>query len=186
MYCCVRGSMRVSAFLWKAPVAGFSPKISNTSARLYANYSFIDCRLCIISLNIRGSRGPLRDGTTLHFLQSVMCTLRIPFSNTQDLLQIVLSYLSVVQVLVCINRPLSFSILAKSGLEYTLFCTYGGRLNSTMTFPPDGMCDYIFFDSLHSGGRNILGTTFEPAVTNFFTVAATWNKTKFGVSVSSE
>ncbi|XP_054923786.1 uncharacterized protein [Dermacentor andersoni] len=37
-----------------------------------------------------------------------------------------------------------------------MVCTMGDRIISKLQFPPDKLCDFIFFDSLYKGGRNVL------------------------------
>lgn len=69
-------------------------------------------------------------------------------------------------------------------MQYALLCTYGGYYNAAIPLPPDGACDFIFFDSLYCNGKNKLGGTYETALKNLFAVASTWNITDIGVSVS--
>ncbi|XP_077490945.1 uncharacterized protein LOC144101685 [Amblyomma americanum] len=65
-----------------------------------------------------------------------------------------------------------------------LFCTYGSRTHSQMPFPGDGVCDYIFYDSVYKDGRNTLstGSGFEEDLNVVLSKACDHNKTEFGVA----
>ncbi|KAK8757188.1 hypothetical protein V5799_000108 [Amblyomma americanum] len=45
-------------------------------------------------------------------------------------------------------------------LNQALLCTYGRLTTRTTKFPPDGLCDYIFYDSMYKHGRDTLTQSY--------------------------
>ncbi|XP_049523126.1 uncharacterized protein LOC125945422 [Dermacentor silvarum] len=72
--------------------------------------------------------------------------------------------------------------------DQPLVCTIGRRLNSTQMFPPDGLCEYIFFDSLYKLGRNSFAepSLFEPNLLIFIDTAPQYQITAFGIGITFE
>ncbi|XP_070380534.1 uncharacterized protein [Dermacentor albipictus] len=70
--------------------------------------------------------------------------------------------------------------------DQPLVCTVGWKLNSTRMFPPDGLCEYIFFDSLYKRGRNsiVAPEGFDPDLRTFIDVAPLHKITAFGVGIT--
>ncbi|XP_050030015.2 uncharacterized protein [Dermacentor andersoni] len=70
--------------------------------------------------------------------------------------------------------------------DQPLVCTMGTTLNSTEMFPPDGLCEYIFYDSLYREGRNSIVSPeqFDPNLRTFMDVAPTYRITAFGIGVT--
>ncbi|KAH7981055.1 hypothetical protein HPB49_021138 [Dermacentor silvarum] len=70
--------------------------------------------------------------------------------------------------------------------DQPLVCTIGRRLNSTQMFPPDGLCEYIFFDSLYKLGRNSFAepSLFEPNLLIFIDTAPLYQITAFGIGIT--
>ncbi|XP_072145896.1 uncharacterized protein [Dermacentor andersoni] len=67
---------------------------------------------------------------------------------------------------------------------YSVVCTVD--CNIRMVVPPDGVCDFIFFDSLYvtcGGGVGDAQTT--PKLQRFFDLAAQGNDTQFGCSIDA-
>ncbi|XP_072140129.1 uncharacterized protein [Dermacentor andersoni] len=67
---------------------------------------------------------------------------------------------------------------------YSVVCTVD--CNIRMVVPPDGVCDFIFFDSLYvtcGGGVGDAQTT--PKLQRFFDLAAQGNNTQFGCSIDA-
>ncbi|XP_050029971.2 uncharacterized protein [Dermacentor andersoni] len=62
----------------------------------------------------------------------------------------------------------------------------GARLNSTQMFPPDGLCEYIFFDSLYKDGRNPLNAPgrYDSNLQTFLGAATAHQITAFGIAIS--
>ncbi|KAK8756513.1 hypothetical protein V5799_000784 [Amblyomma americanum] len=73
----------------------------------------------------------------------------------------------------------------KRGLDArTLLCTYGDATNSSTVFPPDGLCDLIFFDSAYKGYKNVplMQGSFEDNIKVFLSAAQGYQNTEFGVA----
>ncbi|XP_077489197.1 uncharacterized protein LOC144100023 [Amblyomma americanum] len=73
----------------------------------------------------------------------------------------------------------------KRGLDArTLLCTYGDATNSSTVFPPDGLCDLIFFDSAYKGYKNVplIQGSFEDNIKVFLSAAKGYQNTEFGVA----
>ncbi|XP_075559377.1 uncharacterized protein LOC142590864 [Dermacentor variabilis] len=70
--------------------------------------------------------------------------------------------------------------------DQPLVCTMGRRLNSTQMFPPDGLCEYMFFDSLYKQGRNSIASPnlFDPDLLTFIDVAPLHKITAFGIGIT--
>ncbi|XP_049523037.1 uncharacterized protein LOC125945309 [Dermacentor silvarum] len=70
--------------------------------------------------------------------------------------------------------------------DQPLVCTMGRSLNSTRMFPPDGLCEYIFFDSLEKDGRNSLAAPnlFDANLLIFIDAAQLYKITAFGIGIS--
>ncbi|XP_065296152.1 uncharacterized protein [Dermacentor albipictus] len=71
-------------------------------------------------------------------------------------------------------------------LSRSLICTFGTKLNSATVFPPDGLCNYIFFDSLYKNGTNKLDGDSSPNFIYFKEKAMEHNETNFGVGLDFE
>ncbi|KAL1424803.1 hypothetical protein MTO96_019672 [Rhipicephalus appendiculatus] len=69
-----------------------------------------------------------------------------------------------------------------------LLCTYGAKTNASTAFPTDGLCDYIFFDSIYKNDRNFLADTknFAVDLLQFLSVIPKYSKTSFGVGFAFE
>ncbi|KAL3213424.1 hypothetical protein MRX96_051695 [Rhipicephalus microplus] len=67
--------------------------------------------------------------------------------------------------------------------DQPLVCTMGVRTNSTQMFPPDGLCEYLFYDSLYLMGRNTFATQheFDVNLKTFLGIASSYKTTSFGV-----
>nr|XP_054925851.1 uncharacterized protein LOC126529576 [Dermacentor andersoni] len=71
-------------------------------------------------------------------------------------------------------------------LSQSVICTFGTKLNSATVFPPDGLCDCIFFDSLYKNGTNKLDGDSSPNFMYFKKKAMEHNETNFGVGLDFE
>ncbi|KAH7943383.1 hypothetical protein HPB52_007692 [Rhipicephalus sanguineus] len=62
----------------------------------------------------------------------------------------------------------------------------GIRTNSTQMFPPDGLCEYLFYDSLYKEGRNTFDAPdqFDTNLRTFVEIAPTYKTTAFGIGLS--
>ncbi|KAH7943384.1 hypothetical protein HPB52_007693 [Rhipicephalus sanguineus] len=62
----------------------------------------------------------------------------------------------------------------------------GIRTNSTQMFPPDGLCEYLFYDSLYKEGRNTFDAPdqFDTNLRTFVDIAPTYKTTAFGIGFS--
>ncbi|KAH7959971.1 hypothetical protein HPB49_015744 [Dermacentor silvarum] len=69
-----------------------------------------------------------------------------------------------------------------------LMCTYGAKTNASTVFPNDGMCDFIFFDSVYKNDRNFLADSdnFDVDLQHFLSVIPKYSKTTFGVGFAFE
>ncbi|XP_075724137.1 uncharacterized protein LOC142766802 [Rhipicephalus microplus] len=67
--------------------------------------------------------------------------------------------------------------------DQPLVCTMGVRTNSTQMFPPDGLCEYLFYDSLYIMGRNtfVPRDQFDVHLKTFVEIASSYKTTSFGV-----
>ncbi|KAH8037939.1 hypothetical protein HPB51_019291 [Rhipicephalus microplus] len=67
--------------------------------------------------------------------------------------------------------------------DQPLVCTMGVRTNSTQMFPPDGLCEYLFYDSLYIMGRNTFAPRdqFDVHLKTFVEIASSYKTTSFGV-----
>ncbi|KAL1486709.1 hypothetical protein MTO96_008782 [Rhipicephalus appendiculatus] len=67
-----------------------------------------------------------------------------------------------------------------------LVCTMGIRTNSTQMFPPDGLCEYLFYDSLYLQGRNTFAAPnqFDINLRTFVDIAPSYSTTSFGIGFS--
>ncbi|KAH6942510.1 hypothetical protein HPB50_006935 [Hyalomma asiaticum] len=65
---------------------------------------------------------------------------------------------------------------------YPLVCTVSSMYNRSVNLPRDGLCDYIFFESLYKGGANSLSTGLSQDVTAFADRARHNTFTEFGMS----
>lgn len=74
----------------------------------------------------------------------------------------------------------------ETNLSQSLICTFGTKLNPTTVFPPDGLCDFIFFDSLYQNGTNKLDGDSSPNFMYFMEKAMEHNETTFGVGLDFE
>ncbi|KAK8780399.1 hypothetical protein V5799_018260 [Amblyomma americanum] len=59
----------------------------------------------------------------------------------------------------------------------------GSRTSFLQMFPPDGLCEYIFFDSVEKGNRNQLAfpTRWGNDLRIFIAAYARYNTTAFGI-----
>ncbi|XP_065301972.2 uncharacterized protein [Dermacentor albipictus] len=62
-----------------------------------------------------------------------------------------------------------------------MICVFGDELRSWMKFPPDGLCDYIFFDAMEKEGGNKLGGPYQENFRHFLDMAAVYTTSEFGV-----
>ncbi|XP_037568163.1 uncharacterized protein LOC119449040 [Dermacentor silvarum] len=64
-----------------------------------------------------------------------------------------------------------------------MLCTMSDRITSSLQFPPDALCDYIFFDSLYKGGRNLLtdAATYSNSLGTFLIEHRAYRRTTLGV-----
>ncbi|XP_070389132.1 uncharacterized protein [Dermacentor albipictus] len=69
-----------------------------------------------------------------------------------------------------------------------LLCTYGAKTNASTVFPSDGLCDFIFFDSVYKNDRNFLADSENIGVDlqHFLAVIPNYSKTAFGVGFAFE
>ncbi|XP_077490078.1 uncharacterized protein LOC144100990 isoform X3 [Amblyomma americanum] len=69
-----------------------------------------------------------------------------------------------------------------------LVCTMGSRTNSKTMFPEDGLCEYIFFDSVYKDRRNLMSdsTGWAPDLSTFVEVNRQYSTTAFGVGFAFE
>ncbi|XP_077490956.1 uncharacterized protein LOC144101696 [Amblyomma americanum] len=67
--------------------------------------------------------------------------------------------------------------------EQPLVCTMGSRISSARMFPPDGLCEYIFFDSVDKDNRNPLAYPhlWDSDLTIFIDAYARYSTTAFGI-----
>ncbi|KAK8769747.1 hypothetical protein V5799_013788 [Amblyomma americanum] len=65
----------------------------------------------------------------------------------------------------------------------SLLCTYGVKLDSTMVFPPDGLCDFVFFDSLYKNDTNKLDGPYSPNFDYFLIQAKKSSVTTYGAGL---
>ncbi|XP_077515012.1 uncharacterized protein LOC144125484 [Amblyomma americanum] len=67
--------------------------------------------------------------------------------------------------------------------QHPLVCTMGSRTSFLQMFPPDGLCEYIFFDSVEKGNRNPLAfpKRWGNDLRIFITAYARYNTTAFGI-----
>ncbi|KAH7960694.1 hypothetical protein HPB49_022350 [Dermacentor silvarum] len=70
----------------------------------------------------------------------------------------------------------------------SLLCTFGNKTNSNTVFPPNGVCDYIFYDSMYKNNRNPLIGNWDYDLLAILSKAqqADRTKTQFGVSFAFE
>ncbi|KAL3213421.1 hypothetical protein MRX96_051692 [Rhipicephalus microplus] len=67
-----------------------------------------------------------------------------------------------------------------------MVCIMGERASTPDAFPDDGLCDYVFFDSLYKDGRNMLSrqATFSKSLSNFINNHPAYRGTHLGVGFS--
>lgn len=69
--------------------------------------------------------------------------------------------------------------------SFSLLCTYGSALKASITFPPDGTCDYIFYDSLYCPiHHNEFGEAYRGPFAAFMSKAVAPRFAEIGISVS--
>ncbi|KAH8039238.1 hypothetical protein HPB51_005484 [Rhipicephalus microplus] len=70
----------------------------------------------------------------------------------------------------------------------SLLCTFGYTTSYQTKYPPDGVCDYIFYDSMYKHERNtLLGTWGEDVLSMLYKASKTdRTKTQFGVGFAFE
>ncbi|KAH6924192.1 hypothetical protein HPB50_013591 [Hyalomma asiaticum] len=88
------------------------------------------------------------------------------------------------------SNALQSSMEAQPMPSYAYLCTVTQPMRSNEAYlPPDGMCDYVFYDSLYKNGKNSVPSgvsTFEPDTRYFIEQASKYSKTKFGLSFAPE
>lgn len=62
-----------------------------------------------------------------------------------------------------------------------LLCVLGDDLKESTLFPPDGLCDYVFFDSMQKEGCSKLGNQYDEGFHKFIDVASEYTSSEFGV-----
>ncbi|XP_070379077.1 uncharacterized protein [Dermacentor albipictus] len=69
-----------------------------------------------------------------------------------------------------------------------LVCTMGDKIFTGLQFPSDSLCDYIFFDSLYKGGRNLLTDkeTYTNSLDTFLFNHRAYQRTSLGVGFAFE
>ncbi|XP_077491666.1 uncharacterized protein LOC144102230 [Amblyomma americanum] len=72
--------------------------------------------------------------------------------------------------------------------QQPLVCTMGSRTSFLQMFPPDGLCEYIFFDSVEKGNRNQLAfpKRWGNDLRIFIAAYARYNTTAFGIGFAYE
>ncbi|XP_049523130.1 uncharacterized protein LOC119454297 isoform X1 [Dermacentor silvarum] len=67
-----------------------------------------------------------------------------------------------------------------------LVCVMGEKTSSANAFPDDGLCDYIFFDSLYKNGRNMVSrkATYSNSLNTFLNEHPPYQTTSLGVGFS--
>ncbi|XP_077490075.1 uncharacterized protein LOC144100989 [Amblyomma americanum] len=67
--------------------------------------------------------------------------------------------------------------------ERPMVCTMGSKLNSGAMLPDDGLCEYIFYDSMYKDGRNLLlnPAGFKKDLLVFLDAYNTFKTTAFGI-----
>ncbi|KAH7958174.1 hypothetical protein HPB51_027842 [Rhipicephalus microplus] len=69
---------------------------------------------------------------------------------------------------------------------HPLVCTVSTKFHRTDSLPHDGLCDYLFYDSLYKGGNNSLARTLSFDVEAFVAHARRHTFTEFGMSFAIE
>ncbi|KAK8761744.1 hypothetical protein V5799_026988 [Amblyomma americanum] len=72
--------------------------------------------------------------------------------------------------------------------EQPLVCTMGSRTNSVQMFPQDGLCEYLFFDSVDKDNRNPLAlpNEWDIDLRVFLNAPSRYSTTAFGVGFAFE
>ncbi|KAL3196969.1 hypothetical protein MRX96_053935 [Rhipicephalus microplus] len=70
----------------------------------------------------------------------------------------------------------------------SLLCTFGNKTNYGTTFPADGVCDYIFYDSMYKNNKNPLVANWDYDVYSILSKAQKTDKkkTQFGLGFAFE
>ncbi|KAH7948724.1 hypothetical protein HPB49_001327 [Dermacentor silvarum] len=98
--------------------------------------------------------------------------------------KLVLVCLALALVGLCGVLLLLFLIMAArpAKLVYPLVCTVSSTYSGNVNLPRDGLCGYIFFESLYKGGANSLVARLSPDVDSFANRARHNTDTEFGMS----
>ncbi|KAH6933825.1 hypothetical protein HPB50_018309 [Hyalomma asiaticum] len=78
---------------------------------------------------------------------------------------------------------------SKSSIKpQSLLCTFSNKTNYGTIFPSDGVCDYIFYDSMYKNNRNLLVGTWDYDVYSILSKAQKTDrkKTQFGLGFAFE
>ncbi|XP_049524100.1 uncharacterized protein LOC125945835 [Dermacentor silvarum] len=67
--------------------------------------------------------------------------------------------------------------------DYQLLCTVSSKFTSQSAYPTEGLCDFVFYESLYSGQKNRLGGPYDDGFNHFL---EGWENTELGVSFSPE
>ncbi|KAK8782753.1 hypothetical protein V5799_015908 [Amblyomma americanum] len=72
--------------------------------------------------------------------------------------------------------------------EQPLVCTMGSRTSFGQMFPPDGLCEYIFYDSVEKDNRNALASPnrWGNDLRIFIASYVRYTTTAFGIGFSYE
>ncbi|KAH7950044.1 hypothetical protein HPB49_018995 [Dermacentor silvarum] len=67
-----------------------------------------------------------------------------------------------------------------------MVCTMSDRITSRLQFPTDGLCDFIFFDSLYKNGSNMLSdpATYSSSLNIFLNDHRAYRRTTLGVGLA--
>ncbi|XP_037526273.1 uncharacterized protein LOC119403406 [Rhipicephalus sanguineus] len=71
-------------------------------------------------------------------------------------------------------------------LTFPLVCTVSTSYRQSTALPSDGVCDYLFYDSLYKGNANAFTEPLGPDVNDFVQRAGQHRTTEFGLSFASD
>ncbi|KAL1439459.1 hypothetical protein MTO96_010204 [Rhipicephalus appendiculatus] len=71
-------------------------------------------------------------------------------------------------------------------LTFPLVCTVSVAYRQSTGLPSDGVCDYLFYDSLYKGSANAFTDPLGPDVNDFVQRAGQHRSTEFGLSFASD
>ncbi|KAL1427230.1 hypothetical protein MTO96_017524 [Rhipicephalus appendiculatus] len=87
------------------------------------------------------------------------------------------------------TEPPTTKYIPKEVGRQPLVCIMGERLTSAQQFPPDEVCDYIFYDSLYKeGNHNLLPdqTTYTESLNTFLNHHGSYRQTTLGIGFAFE